>query len=126
MDINLLKDAATQAGVTEQALIDAAARGQAYFGEKELTPEALAAWTLALKTEAPHLWPPASPSGPGAEALPAWLSPVERLTRSRAGQPLPGRQKPGRYIATDAELQALASKSLTEQLTIAHERAQQP
>ena len=116
------------------AIEDIVRRAVHHFGDTEPDPEALATWGAQLKAQCPHLFVPPSPRST-LEAVAAkhgmpvelWqsLSPEERYARERALLPPVPRQKPGKYIATDAELQDLAGKSLTEQLTIAHERARQ-
>ena len=126
MDTTILVEAASQAGVLGPAMIDALARGASYFAAKEPTAEHLQAWVTELKTAAPHLFAPAATlTTPEAVAahfgvpVESWqrMSPADRMTYARQGQPPVVRQKPGRFMATPEQLTQLEGKSPTERRT---------
>ena len=121
-------------GGLPSAIEDIVRRAQHHFGDTEPDAETLTAWGRALTTTSPHLFvPPTSRTTLEEVAakhgmpLALWqsLSPAERYTREKALSPPVQRHKPGTYLATGEELQALKGKSLHEQLTFAHEKAQQ-
>ena len=96
MDTTMLIAAASQAGVTGPAMVDALARGQTYFSAKETTTEHLTAWVTELKNTAPHLFTlPATGATAAAVAAKygvphdvwAKMSPADRMSYARQGQP---------------------------------------
>jgi hypothetical protein len=115
----LIVEHASAAGIVGSAMPDVLARGQLYFGAKEMNPESVQQFLAGLRDTAPHLFAPLQP-GPGSvpEEIPNWLSPSERATRYRQLHPTPPvSRKPQRYEPTPEQLKAWEGLSLAEQMT---------